>query len=130
MTEISTEKKSVTPQQRKAIECLLTTGSITEAASAANVNRSTVYKWRKKPEFVDALKEAEAEAVEGLSRQLAGMAEQAAGAFRDALHGGQDIKVRLRAAESLTDRLLRLRELITLEQRVAALEAAGEVESE
>lgn len=121
MTEIATEKK-LSPAQRKAIECLLTTGNITAAALAADVNRNTLYRWMRDETFAAELQTAEAEAVQGLSRVLAGLGDSAAAALKDALDSGQKITVRLRAAEIVTDRLLKIRELVELEQRIAALE--------
>lgn len=124
MTEISTEKKFVTPAQRKAIETMLTTGNMVQAADAAGVNRSTIYRWMADDVFVAALRDAEAEAVQGLSRSLAGLGESAAQALRDALAPNNKITVRLRAAEIVTDRLLKLRELVDIEARLKALEDA------
>ena len=122
MSEISTEKKVVTPAQRKAIETMLTSGNMVQAADAAGVNRSTIYRWMADDVFVAALREAEAEAVQGLSRSLAGLGESAAQALRDALAPSNKITVRLRAAEIVTDRLLKLRELVDIEARLKALE--------
>ena len=122
MSEIATEKK-LTPAQRKAVETLLTTGSVSAAALAAGVHRSTLYKWQADEQFVEALRAAEAQAVAGLARSLAGLGESAAQALYEALQSDQKITVRLRAAEIVTDRLLKLRELVTLEERIAALEA-------
>lgn len=124
MTEILTEKK-LTPQQRKAIETLFTTGSVTAAALASGVTRTTLYKWKNDTAFTEAMQEAEAEAVAGLARSLAGLGESAAAALFDALQPGEKMSTRLRAAEIVTDRLLKLRELVTLEERIAALEAGN-----
>jgi hypothetical protein len=121
MLEITTEKK-LTPGQRKAIESLLTTGTVAAAALNANVNRGTIYRWMADEFFVHELRQAEREAVEGLSRALAGLGDLAASALRDALDSRQKITVRLRAAEIVTDRLLKIRELVDLEARLAELE--------
>ena len=121
MSEITTEKK-LTPAQRKAIECLLTTGNTTEAALAAGVHRSTLYKWKTDEQFVMGLREAEQAAVAGLARSLAGLGECAASTLRAALDPSEKITIRLRAAEIVIDNLLKLRELVTLEARIEALE--------
>lgn len=122
MSEIPTEKK-ITALQRKCIECLMLTGSISEAAAKANVDRSTIYKWHRQPAFVAALAEAEAEAVQSLSRVLAGLGSLAASALVDALASDQKVSTRLRASEIVLSNLLRLRELVNLEERIRALEA-------
>lgn len=120
---MTTEKK-LTFAQRKAIETLFTTGSAQAAADAAGVNRATIYKWRNNDEtFAEAMREAEADAVAGLARSLAGLGEAATQALYDALQPTEKMSTRLRAAEIVTDRLLKLRELVTLEERIRALEA-------
>lgn len=121
MSENVTEK-NLTPGQLKAIDALLTTGSPSEAATAAGVNRRTLYRWQKEPAFVAALREAEQDAVTGLSRALSGLGDSAAQALRDALSSHQKITVRLRASEIVIGNLLRIRELVDLEERIAALE--------
>ena len=50
------------------------------------------------------------------------MGHLAASALRDGLQD-EDIRVRLRAADIFTGRLLQLRELLDFEERLAALEA-------
>ena len=121
MSEIETEKK-LTPQQRKAIEALLITGNVAAAALEAGVGRSSLYRWMDDQTFIAALREAESEAIAGLSRSLAGLGDAAAGALRDALGPGNKITVRLRASEIVISNLLRLRELVDLEARIQALE--------
>lgn len=128
MAETVTEKK-LTPQQRKTIETLLTTGTIEAAAAAAGVSRNSIYKWFKDDLFVSELRQAESEAVAGLSRALAGLGTLAASALRAALDDPK-VTVRLRAAEIVTDRLLKLRELVDLEARIEALEKNYEAQKE
>ena len=123
MTENVTEEKDLSPGQLKAIEALLTCGNAVAAAKAAGVARRTLYRWMQDPLFVDALRAAEADAVKGLSRLLAGLGESAGLALSDALAPGQKITVRLRAAEIVFGNLLRLRELVDLEARITALES-------
>ncbi len=122
MTDNVTKEKGITSIKRKAVETLLTSGSITEAAEAAGVTRNTFYRWMADDMFLGALREAEAEAVVGLSRALAGLGDKAARALHDALEPHQKITVRLRAAEIVTANLLKLRELVALEARIAELE--------
>lgn len=122
MTENVTEKK-LSPAQFKAIEMLLTCGSVSEAATAANVTTNTIYRWMKDDTFLTALRAAEGVAIAGLSRALAGLGESAAGVLKAALGEGEKMNTRLRAVEIVIGNLLRLRELVDLEERVAELEA-------
>lgn len=113
--------KNLSPKQLKTIETLLTQGSVDAAATAAGVSRNSIYKWFKDETFVSELRQAEAEALTSLSRSLVGLGDKATEALRAAL---DDIKpsVRLRAAEIVLNNLLRLRELVDIEARLAALE--------
>ncbi len=121
MSENGTEKKLSSAQYR-ALTALLTNGNVTSAALEANVGRTTIYRWQHDPVFVAALREAEQEAVAGLARSLAGLGDSAASTLRAALDPSEKITIRLRAAEIVIDNLLKLRELVTLEARIEALE--------
>lgn len=122
MSEIGTQK-TLAPAQRKAIEALLTCGNVASAALAADVGRTTIYRWMKDDLFVAELRSAEQEAVAGLARALAGLGEGATDALRAAMKEDQKITVRLRASEIVIGNLLKLRELVELEERIRALEA-------
>lgn len=122
MDEIVTEKTNA--QQRKAVEALLTFGTVTAAAEAAGVTRRTLYRWQQQPEFVAALKQAEQAALTELSRALAGLGVAAVDALRDALSKSEKMNHRLRASEIAIANLLRVRELIEIEERLQALEEA------
>lgn len=128
MSANETEKK-LTPAQRLTIEKLLTSGSVEDAANAAKVARSTIYRWMKDAAFVAELRSAEAVAVESLSRELVGLGTLAASALRDALTDAK-ISVRLRSAEVVIGNLLKLREIVEIEQRLAALEERSNAELE
>jgi hypothetical protein len=120
MNENETQKK-LTPAQRLAIEKLLTSGSVEDAAISAKVARSSLYRWMKDDLFVAELRAAEAEAITGLSRSLAGLGNMAASALRAALEDPK-MSIRLRASEIVIGNLLKLRELVDLETRLAQLE--------
>lgn len=117
------EEKTLTAQQLKAIDALLINGSIGSAAAAAGCNARTLYRWRADPAFVAALREAESEAVAALSRNLAGLGELAATALRAALADGQKMTIRLRASDIVIGNLLKVRELVEVEQQIAELKA-------
>lgn len=123
MTENEMEKK-LSPRQLRAIQALLTAGNAAAAAAQAEIAPSTLYRWMREEPFVNALRVAEAEAIEGLSRSLAGLGESATAALRDALDASQKITIRLRASEVVIGNLLKIRELVDIEQRLLALEQA------
>jgi transposase-like protein len=109
---------TLTTRQEQAIQAIVATGDVTVAAQSVGVNRATLYRWRKQPSFVAAVHGAEADGVEDLSRMLVRLGRTTV---------ATPPATRVRAADATLTRLLQLRELATLEQRVAALEAsAGE----
>ena len=117
---------SLGPKQRKAVEALLTTGDARSAAQAAGVSRDTLYRWLKQPAFLAAVREAEARALDELSRVLVRLGSTAAATLERAMaEPSAPWATRVRAADASLGRLLQLRELATLEARVAALEEAA-----
>ncbi len=113
-------------KQRKAVEALLTTGEVTAAAQAAGVARHTLYRWLKQPLFLAAVRETEARALDELSRLLVRLGRTAAATLAKAMSDPDaPYPTRVRAADATLGRLLQLRELATLEARVAELERAA-----
>jgi hypothetical protein len=68
----------LTPKQRKAVEALLITGDVSAAAKETGVSRESLYRWLKQPVFLQAVREAEAQAIDELSRLLVRLARTAA----------------------------------------------------
>ncbi|MDP9355752.1 MAG: phBC6A51 family helix-turn-helix protein [Chloroflexota bacterium] len=116
----------LTPKQRKAVETLLATGEVAAAAREAGVSRDTLHRWLKQPLFVQAVRDAEAKAVDDLSRLLVRLGRTAAATLAKAMSDPvAPYPTRVRAADAVLGRLLQLRELATLEARVAELERAA-----
>jgi transposase-like protein len=115
--------KNVTPRQRKAIESLLTQADVKAAALAAGVSRTTIYRWMKQDRFRQALAEGERQALESLSRSLVQLGETATKTLKDAMDGACSDSVKVRAANVVLSRLLQVRELIDLDQRLSRLES-------
>jgi len=122
MAEKTTEK-SLTPKQRRGIAAMMSTGTVVAAAQAAGVSPQTFYRWRKMPHFAQALRKAERDALDDLSRTMAGLGVLASSAIRDALSPEQPIGVRLRAADLVTSRTTALQEITNIIERLEALEA-------
>lgn len=121
--------EKLSPIQVKAIECLLSSSSVASAAERAGVNRSTLYRWMKEPAFRQALKNAEATALGELSRSLVALSKGAVAALAAALGGTEKASTRLRASEVVIANLLRLQELVAIEQRVSDLERKVDYET-
>ena len=116
-------RSTLTPRQRKAIEALLTTGDVAAAARDAGISRDSLYRWLKQPAFLAAVREAEAAALDELSRMLVRLGRTATGTLAKAMtDAATPMSTRVRAADVSLSRLLQLRELATLEARVTELE--------
>lgn len=112
----------LTPGQKRAIAELLTSGNVSKAADVAGVSRYTLHRWMKQPAFRDALRQAEQDALDALQRRLVTLGEGAADALQDGL-GAHDLRIRLRAADTILERLLALRTMIDFDARLTALES-------
>lgn len=73
----------LTPQQLQVLECLLTGGSVADAAQAAGVSERTVYRWVQMPEFREAFEEQRRATLQRAALRLNRMAEDAADAYAD-----------------------------------------------
>jgi phage terminase small subunit len=123
MSVNKTNFAKLTPKQRKAIEALITSGDITQAAQTAGVARDTLYRWMRQEDFQAALNAAEAEAIETLARKLVRLGEKAAHTLAEAMDSEDaTTSAKVRAADIVISRLLQLREMVDLEKRVQELE--------
>ena len=114
------------PKQLRAVEALLTTGEVAAAAQAAGVSRATLHRWLAEPAFLGAVRAAEARALDDLSRLLVRLGRTATATLAKAMtEAVTPPATRVRAADAALGRLLQLRELATLEARVAELERAA-----
>jgi hypothetical protein len=116
--------EELTTRQTKAIAALLTSKDLQSAAAAADVADRTLRAWMDDPTFRAALKYAEAEAIDAAQRRLAGTSEHAISVILMIMANKETpASVRLRAATTILDQMLKLRQFAVLEERVAALEA-------
>lgn len=119
----------LTGRQHKAVSALLSTGEVKAAAAEVGVSRETLYRWLRQPAFLEAVRAAEAEALDELSRLLVRLGRTAVATIAKAMGDpGTPPATRVRAADAALGRLLQLRELAQLEARVQALEQAAGVE--
>ncbi len=113
-------------KQRRAVAALVTTGDASAACAQAGIARDTIYRWLKQPPFLEAVRAAEAQALDDLSRSLVALGRSATGTLAAAMDDASaPWATRVRAADATLGRLLQLRELATLEARVADLERAA-----
>ena len=95
--------------------------SVREAAAGAGVSERTVYRRLASPGFQKRLAAIRDELITAALGELVGCASQAVTKLRRLLEA-RDERVQLQAAKALLEQALRLREAVTLEQRLATLE--------
>jgi phage terminase small subunit len=113
----------LTNRQRKSIAALLSTSNVVEAAKVSKVGERTLYRWLTLPEFRSAVTEAEGEAIDAAARRLIGLQDSAISTIQEVL-AKASAAIKLRAAQTILDYLLKLRELRSIENRLTELEKA------
>lgn len=115
--------RDISAKQKAAIRALLTGATFTDAAQAAKVHPNALTGWMRDPDFLAALHQAEADALAAVSRELVTLASKAASTLDRVLDDPQARdSSKVRAADVVLGRILQLRELVDIEQRLAALE--------
>ncbi len=121
--------ETLSAKQRKAVDALLATGEVLAASREAGISRETLHRWLRQPTFLAAVRQAEAAAVDELSRLLVHLGRTAAATLAKAMSDpAVPWATRVRAADASLSRLLQLRELATLEARVTELERLSGLE--
>lgn len=121
MSETETET-NLTPKQRLALASLAVGSSPAEAARAAGVGRSTVYRWLADPAFTTELRKADGDTLRRLGRLVMALSEKAAKALEAALDPTERMTTRLRAAAVILERGPALAELTSILERLDELE--------
>lgn len=118
-----TENGTLSAPQKRAIAALLTERTTRDAAQTAQVAERTLWRWLADPEFRAELTRREGALIDQATRSLLTMQGAALEAFDSVLNSdaAKDAD-KLRAAEGVLTYLLKLRELNSLEERIARLE--------
>ncbi len=115
---------TLTVAQHRAVVALLTEPTLQDAAKAAGVDRSTIYRWLQKPDFQAAYREARRQAVHRATARLQQLTGEAAEVLREVMNDkAQQGAARVGAARLVLDYAARLTEAEDLASRVEALEA-------
>ncbi len=125
MTAQKKTQRKLSTKQRKAIRALLAGMNVSDAADAADVARGTLYTWFDNPDFMAELRAAEQKALDDVARRMAGLTDKAVNVLKAQMEDERSAQA-LRAARTVIDAALRLREAVALEERIAALEAQVE----
>jgi molybdenum-dependent DNA-binding transcriptional regulator ModE len=113
------EKRKRAEEQLLAL--LAASSSVEDAARAAGISSRTAYRRLADPVFARRLAQARDELISSALGELVECASEAVATLRSLL-SARDERVRLGAAKSTLEQLLRLRETLMLSQRLAALE--------
>lgn len=115
----------LTSKQKRAISALMTSPTIAAAAKAAGCGERTLYRWLGDPVFTAELQAAERQALDATMRRLTSLSVAATSVVAHLL-GDDDVPsaTKARAADIVFGRMLQWREVMQLEERLAALEAA------
>lgn len=118
----------LTTKQRRAVVALLGARDVATAAQVAKVGERSLRRWLKDDvAFRTELALAEQDVVTAATRKLSDLAWQAAAVLGRIMDDSSvPAGVRVRAADAILARLLQLKELMQLEQRLHALEASQE----
>ena len=118
----------LTAKQQRAVEILLREPSIEAAAQAAGVGRATLFRWLNEPDFAAEYKQARGRLLESTLTALQSASVEAVTTLRAVLtettaRAGE----RVSAAKAILDFSLKAREVLEVEERLAALETLMEV---
>lgn len=116
--------EGLTPKQIAAIEGLCREATIEAAASVAGVSKTTLWRWLQTEDFSRAYREARARLLDNALSQLESSAGLAIETLRDVMSNKKaQAAARVGAAKATIDALLRMRDAVQFEERLAALEA-------
>jgi transposase len=121
----------LTSRQQRTIAALLAARNVREAAKQVKVPERTVYTWLNEPAFRASLYAAEGHLIDAATRRLLHHQDVALTVILTIMADRDNpAGVRLRAAQTVLEQLLKLRELRNVEQRLTALELAHARESQ
>lgn len=111
-------------RQARALEALLSSSTVKQAAQAAGISERQVYRWLLEPEFSAKLKESERERITSALRALSVLTGKAVEALADVLeypaqNGANNMRL---TAVSIIELSLKAREQGEILERIEALE--------
>ena len=112
----------INSRKNKALAALLSEPTIKRAAEVSGIGERTIHKYLNDAEFRQALTDAESELLSNAQRILIQGQEVALRVLMDVMENSTDNNRRL-AAVSWLELTLRLRELVSIEDRIKKLEA-------
>jgi phage terminase small subunit len=115
------EKPKLIRRQLKAIPFLVSSSTYTQGCEKANINKTTLYKWLKNPEFKAELDRQRSEIVEAAFGMIAQNIEKAVSELVGLLDT-KDERVKCLTANDIIRHFLKHKELKDLEERIERIE--------
>jgi DNA-binding MurR/RpiR family transcriptional regulator len=106
------------------IVALIAHPKITDAAKAAGVSESTVWRLMQRSEFQQRYKQAQDEALNSALGSIQGAATEAVATLREIASSGKVESARVQASKTILDFTFKVREQFDLDERLKQLEAA------
>jgi DNA-binding MurR/RpiR family transcriptional regulator len=111
-------------RHESVIVALIAHPKITDAAKAAGVSESTVWRLMQRSEFQQRYKQAQDEALNSALGSIQGAATEAVATLREIASSGKVESARVQASKTILDFTFKVREQFDLDQRLKQLEAA------
>lgn len=121
MSTNTDEKSKLSRRQLKAIPFIVSNPNYTQGCEKAKINKSTLYKWLKQPEFKAELDRQRSEIVEAAFSMIAQNIEKAVSELTGLLDTTDD-RVKRLTANDIIGHFLKHKELKNLEERIQQIE--------
>lgn len=115
-------EKVITFKQQKAIAALLSERTARDAARKAGVSEKTLYSWLAGQDFRAALRSAESELMDTVTRRLNAGQVKALETLEDLIENGQSETTRLNACLAWLNIFVKYRDIRDIDERLTALE--------
>jgi len=121
MSTTTEEKPKLSRRQLKAIPFLVGSPTYTQGCEKAKINKTTLYKWLKNPEFKAELDRQRSEIVEAAFGMIAQNIEKAISTLVGLLDTSDD-RVKRLTSNDIIGHFLKHKELRELEERIGRIE--------
>lgn len=125
--ELKNTEYVITVKQQKAITALLSERTGRDAAKVAGVSEKTLYTWLADKDFRAALRSAEADILETVTRRLSAGQTLALDTLEKLIQSARHESTKLTACVSWLNMFIKYRDMKDIDERLTALEAAVNV---
>jgi hypothetical protein len=124
-------KSDITPKQEKVLAALLSHPTMEEAAEAAGVNRTTIFRWLQQEDFQAAYRNARRESVKHAIARLQNRTSEAVEVLAEIMSDITNAPAaRVSAAKSIIEYSIKAVEVEDLAKRLSELESLFKIQAE